>query len=188
MEKKQKKKSRSAVSYMIDAARLFFWPRGGWRRTIRYTTIQMARMPSTPYALAIGFASGAFISFTPFLGFHFLLAALLAWIFRGNIVASALGTIVGNPLTFPFIWITDYILGMLILSGELLSFKEAHLPQNFSDIENIFFPILVGSAPSGFTAGLLTFILVFFAVKIYRKQRAKLKQEQRKEKEDDKQN
>ncbi|MFR8207121.1 MAG: DUF2062 domain-containing protein [Alphaproteobacteria bacterium] len=34
------------------------------------------------------------------MGFHLLLAALTAWIIRGNILASALGTAAGNPWTF----------------------------------------------------------------------------------------
>jgi hypothetical protein len=35
---------------------------------------------------------------------HFVLSALLAYIARANIIASAIGTVVGNPWTFPFIW------------------------------------------------------------------------------------
>ena len=54
--------------------------------------------------VAAGVAAGAFTSFTPFMGLHFLFAALFAWAIRGNLLASALGTFVGNPLTFPFIW------------------------------------------------------------------------------------
>ena len=33
-----------------------------------------------------------------------MLPAAIAWLIGGNIVASALGTAIGNPLTFPFIW------------------------------------------------------------------------------------
>lgn len=169
---KNKKKSPSALTYMIDGVRLFFWPRGGWRRTIRYIVLQMARMPSSPYALAIGFASGAFVSFSPFLGLHFLLAAAIAWVLRGNMIASALGTIVGNPLSFPFIWAGDYILGFWILHGKRLSFEQAKIPRSLTDATDIFYPILVGGVPLGLAVGALTFALVYFSVRVYRKRKA----------------
>ncbi|HJO96551.1 MAG TPA: DUF2062 domain-containing protein, partial [Rhodospirillales bacterium] len=69
------------------------------------------RLPGTPYAIAAGVACGAAVSFTPFVGFHFVLAALLGWLLRASIIASAVGTAVGNPWTFPFIWVWIYELG-----------------------------------------------------------------------------
>ncbi len=79
---------------------------------------RVARIPGTSYALAAGFASGAAMSFTPFVGFHFILAATFAWIIRGNILTSAMGTIVGNPWTFPFIWVATYETGSWLLGWE----------------------------------------------------------------------
>lgn len=43
------------------------------------------------------------------------MAALLAWIIGANILTSAMGTIVGNPWTFPFIWIVIYHVGCWLL-------------------------------------------------------------------------
>ena len=56
--------------------------------------------------------------FTPFVGFHFVLAAITAWIVRGNILASAIGTAAGNPWTFPFIWVSVLYTGRKILGLE----------------------------------------------------------------------
>ena len=92
-------------------ARDFFWPRAGWHRSTRYVFHRVARIPGSSYSLAAGFACGAAISFTPFLGLHFVLAALLAYVIRANVIASAIGTVVGNPWTFPFIWFGVYELG-----------------------------------------------------------------------------
>lgn len=170
---KKNKNNRSVWSHMIDGIRLFFWPRGGWRKAIRYGLIQMAQMPSSPYALAIGFSAGAFVSFTPFLGFHFLLAAAIAWVLRGNIIASALGTIVGNPLTFPFIWAMDYIVGIWILEGRLLRFEEVSLPSNLNDVANIFYPLFVGGLLSGLVCGAVVFILIYTSVRLYRHHQSK---------------
>ena len=35
-------------------------------------------------------------------------ALLVAFVIRGNLIASMIGTAVGNPFTFPFIWLTIY--------------------------------------------------------------------------------
>jgi uncharacterized protein len=91
--------------------RNFVWPRAGWRRSTEYLRHRIFRLPGTPYAIAAGVACGAAVSFTPFVGFHFVLAALLAWLLRARIVASAVGTAVGNPWTFPFIWVWLHELG-----------------------------------------------------------------------------
>nr|WP_268939780.1 DUF2062 domain-containing protein [Paremcibacter congregatus] len=91
------------------------WPAAGWSRVFSYLRHRLARIPGTPYAIAAGFACGAAVSFTPFIGLHFLLAALLAWIIGGNILTSAMGTVVGNPWTFPFIWIAIYHVGCWLL-------------------------------------------------------------------------
>jgi hypothetical protein len=79
---------------------------------------RLMRLPGTSHSIAAGFACGVALSFTPFVGFHFALAALLAWIIGGNVIASAIGTIVGNPWTFPFIWLAIYRLGSRILGWE----------------------------------------------------------------------
>jgi uncharacterized protein (DUF2062 family) len=94
-----------------DRLRDFVWPRSGWRRSTEYLRHRIFRLPGTPYAIAAGLACGAAVSFTPFVGFHFVLAAILAWLLRASIVASAVGTAVGNPWTFPFIWVWVYELG-----------------------------------------------------------------------------
>jgi uncharacterized protein (DUF2062 family) len=92
-----------------------FWPRSGWRRSSTYVAHRIGRLPGTSYSIAAGFACGAAVSFTPLIGFHFVLAAMLALIVRGNLLASALGTVVGNPWTFPGIWLATYRLGSMVL-------------------------------------------------------------------------
>lgn len=79
------------------------YPRTGWRRALEYFAHRLRRLPDTPHKIALGFACGVFVSFSPFFGFHFVYAGLCALILRGNLLAAFLGTFVGNPLTFPFI-------------------------------------------------------------------------------------
>jgi uncharacterized protein (DUF2062 family) len=97
---------------LIERLRETLWPRAGWRRSTLYLFKRLARIKGTPYALAAGFACGAAVSFTPFVGFHFIISALIAWIIRANALAAVIGTAVGNPWTFPFIWAWVYGLGV----------------------------------------------------------------------------
>ncbi len=104
-------------SKLTNVAKLrdFLWPRIGFRRSAKYVGHRLARLPGSPYAIAGGFAWGAAVSFTPFVGFHFLLGGVFSWFTRCSIIASAIGTAVGNPWTFPFIWAIVYGVGAKIL-------------------------------------------------------------------------
>lgn len=93
-------------------ARDFLWPSLGWRRSTRYLFHRVGRLPGSSYSIAAGFACGAAVSFTPFVGLHFVFGGLCAWVMRANIMAAIIGTAVGNPWTFPFIWTLIYNLGV----------------------------------------------------------------------------
>ncbi len=56
-----------------------------------------------------------FVTFSPLFGLHFFLAAFLAKLMRGNIVASLLATFFGNPLTFFFIAASSLQTGHFLL-------------------------------------------------------------------------
>ncbi len=90
-------------------------PRKGMWRGVDYIGKRMRRLPDSPHRIALGFAIGAFVSFSPLFGLHFLLAALAAWALRANVLAGIFGTIVGNPLTFPVISVTSLWLGRWML-------------------------------------------------------------------------
>lgn len=100
-----------------ESLRDLLWPRIGVRRAWNYRICRLSRLRVCPHKISLGFALGAFASFTPFIGFHFLLAAVLAFVLRGNLLASAAGTVVGNPLTFPLIWIATFKLGNALTGG-----------------------------------------------------------------------
>ncbi len=89
----------------------------GWRRMGVYLVKRLTRLPGTPHSIAAGFACGTAISFTPFMGLHTVLSVLLSFLVRGNYLAAMAGTLVGNPWTFPFIWVASAKLGHALLGG-----------------------------------------------------------------------
>ncbi|MEL6838404.1 MAG: DUF2062 domain-containing protein [Pseudomonadota bacterium] len=78
----------------------FFYPRGGWSRAAQYVKHRVRRLPDTPEKISRGIAAGVFTAFTPFYGLHFIVAAIIARLMGGNILAALLGTFFGNPLTY----------------------------------------------------------------------------------------
>ncbi len=92
-----KRRDRRAIwQVVLD----FFYPRGGWGRAFEYVKHRVRRLPDTPEKIARGIAVGVFTAFTPFYGLHFIIAGLIAYVTRGNILASLLATFFGNPLTY----------------------------------------------------------------------------------------
>lgn len=151
------------------------WPRIGWRRSATYMGHRLSRLPGSPSGIAAGFACGAAISFTPLIGLHFVGAAALAWAIRGNIFASAVGTVVGNPWTFPFIWAWIFSLGKWILGWE----AGRELPESVSisfivDYPwEIFLPMLIGAIPTALVAWIVFYFPVLRLVTGYQKARAR---------------
>jgi len=145
--------------------RVMAWilPAGGYRRAARYLAHRVGRLPGTPYRIAAGLASGAAVSMTPFIGFHFVLAMLLSLAVRGNLIASAVGTVVGNPWTFPLIWAWTYALGHWLLGarGFELPIVGFTISGIFDSLETVFWPMLLGSLPSA----LATWLMVFFPLR-----------------------
>ncbi|OCX61638.1 hypothetical protein BFP70_15120 [Thioclava sp. SK-1] len=103
---------------MLSALRDALWPRTGWARAFHYVKHRINRLPDRPHRIARGIMAGVFVSFTPLFGFHFVTAAALAWILRGNILAAILGTFFGNPVTFPIIAVSSIKLGHFLLGHD----------------------------------------------------------------------
>lgn len=168
------------------------WPRTGWRRFFVYYLRRLTRLSGTPHNIAAGVASGAAISFTPFVGLHVVLGALLALIVRGNLLAMMAGTLIGNPWTFPFIWVASYEVGQYLLGGHAGGVQPA--PWSFADVAGyvaavarqastdgpwpmvkhlatdlrvVAWPMLVGGIPLGIITGLLIYFPLARAIGFY---------------------
>lgn len=173
----------------LTRIRDFFWPRAGWNRASKYVFHRVARLPGTPYTLAAGFAAGAAVSFTPFVGLHFVVSAIVAWIIRANIVASAIGTAVGNPWTFPFIWVWIYKSGLWMTASDGAPPADVDFAEVFAQMMEaalrfdggylfdtawpIFWPMLVGSLPTGLLVGAIFYLGLYPVIGAYQGRRAR---------------
>ena len=143
-------------------------------RFISYYKLKLARLPASPHAIAAGFACGSMVSFTPLLGLHFLLAIVFAYIIRGNYVAALLGTIVGNPITFPLIWGLIYKVGAFVTSNKQKKLNhEINIDMIITQTYEIFLPMLLGGAILAIPVWLITYLLTHSFVSSYKKSKLK---------------
>ena len=174
----------------------------GISRAIEYVGIRLKRIPDTPHKISLGMSCGIFASFTPLFGLHFLIAGLLSYILRANVLASLIGTFVGNPITFPIITVFNLKLGEWILgsseysSGDggkifegfldfiFLIYKsfftegsigEKNVPRMNEFLNGVFIPYSLGGLILGIFIAVISYFLLRPLVATYQKKRSALK-------------
>ena len=173
------------------------WPRGGWARAFYYVKHRMKRLPDSPERIARGVWAGVFTSFTPFYGLHFVVAAVLARLMKGNVLAALMGTFFGNPLTYVPIGVAalqtgHFLLGTQVPEGEHRSFggkfvdAGADLWHNLSAIftheqmdwsgiivfvDRVFYPYLIGGILPGIVCASICYYLMVPLLRAYQKRR-----------------
>ncbi len=93
--------------------------------SIRGHYLEWIRLEGDPDSLALGVALGVFAGVMPVIPFQTILALTLALVFRASKVAAVLGTWVSNPLSWTFLYYSNYKIGawFLGLSGRDATFK-----------------------------------------------------------------
>ncbi|MCI5041120.1 MULTISPECIES: DUF2062 domain-containing protein [Donghicola] len=178
-------------------AKDFLWPKGGWKRAFHYVRHRVYRLPDTPEKIARGIMAGLFTTFTPLYGLHFFIAAGLAFILRGNILASILGTFFGNPLTYVPIAVISMKTGYFFLGIEDGHRLDKSLVEKFFDagenlLQNciafftgeytdwsrlevfyheVFFPYLVGGILPGLVLSIVGYYVTLPLIRAYQKRR-----------------
>ena len=181
----------------------------GISRAIEYVGIRLKRIPDTPHKISLGMSCGIFASFTPLFGLHFLIAGLLSYLLRANVLASLIGTFVGNPITFPIITVFNLKLGEWILgsseysSGDggkifegfldfiFLIYKsfftegsigENNVPRMNEFLNGVFIPYSLGGLILGIFIAVISYFLLRPLVATYQKKRSALKAKRLKKK------
>ena len=142
------------------------------KRASLFYFLKLVRVKDSQDKLAIGFACGSMVSFSPFIGFHFLLAIIFAYILRGNIVASLIGTFIGNPFTFPFIWIFIYKVGNIFFKNDQNFSLELTFQSLFDQGYDILIPMLIGSLIVSIPIWFISYFTVKFFMSSFKKRKA----------------
>ena len=100
------------------------------KKFYKYMYLRLIRQGGTPHRLAMSVALGMFFGFVIPVG-QMLAAILFAWIFKLNKVVSAACCWVTNPVTIPFLFPLNIVLGSYFISSEL------DLVEEFDRISNM---------------------------------------------------
>ncbi|MDC0658794.1 DUF2062 domain-containing protein [Leisingera sp. SS27] len=180
----------------------FLWPRGGWGRAFLYVKHRVRRLPDSPERIARGIWAGVFTTFTPFYGLHFFVAAFIARLMNGNILASLSATFFGNPLTYVPIGVASLQTGHWLLGTEFDQEVDKSLVGKFlaagGDLKDnlialfmdrpadwqglhlfyneVFYPYMIGGVIPGVVAATVCYLLSLPVIRVYQqRRRAKIK-------------
>ncbi|MBU0859645.1 MAG: DUF2062 domain-containing protein, partial [Alphaproteobacteria bacterium] len=161
------------------------WPTMGWRRAGHYYRHRVFRTGDSTYKITAGLAIGIGVSFTPFLGTHFLQAVVVAFALRANWIAAFVGTAIGNPWTFPFLFALTYKVGVFLCGlagdGDFIALPDDVTLDNFMDDPFAFLafmfahplkfllPMTVGGYVCGVAVMPLSYALLYMPVRAARK-------------------
>jgi uncharacterized protein (DUF2062 family) len=158
-----------------ERLRVHLWPRRSWSRSGRYVIYRLRRLSASPHAIALGFAAGAFAAATPYIGTHLMMGALVAWAVGGSVVASVLGTFIGNPLTYPILWFASYEVGNAVLGSESVNknidLSSGLFQSSFEQLWPILKPMSIGCVPVGLAVAAACYFLVRPMVDAYQHRR-----------------
>ncbi|MBN8951064.1 MULTISPECIES: DUF2062 domain-containing protein [unclassified Rhizobium] len=162
-----------------EKLREHLWPRKGFVRSFQYFGKRLVRLAASPHSVAAGFAAGIVVSWTPFIGVHFVMAIVIAYLVGGNVIASALGCLAaGNPITYPFIWALTWEIGHLILSrdsggqGGSIDLPALWHKGDLSQIwDPVLKPMLIGGIPPAIVTGVIVYALTYYGVKTFKTRR-----------------
>lgn len=134
---------------------------------------KLVTLDDSPHRIALGFAVGVFLAFTPLLGLHTVLGLLIAFAFGLNRVAVLVGVFVNNPWTlFPIYGLATYVGGLFVgfpssLPLAALGFGEIFKSRFWIEVAGawgFWKPLLLGSAILSCTAAALSYLLVLFVI------------------------
>lgn len=173
------------------------YPRGGWARAFHYVKHRVRRLPGSPERIARGVWAGVFTTFTPFYGLHFIVAAVIARVMQGNILAALMATFFGNPLTYFPIGLISLKTGNWLLGTEFQDGLHRSFGGKFIDAgrdlkdnvvalvtgqeldwtglavfyDEVFFPYLVGGIIPGIITSTIAYYLSVPLIRAYQKRR-----------------
>ena len=120
---------------------------------------RVKKLEGDPHFVAMGLAIGVFISITPTIPFHTVLAVSLAILLRGSKVAAALGVWFSNPVTAPIFYWGSYKLGMYIL-GNRAPFDVKY--ESILELLDLGMDVTIAMIAGGIILGILPGIASYF--------------------------
>jgi uncharacterized protein len=131
------------------------------------------KLDDPPHKLALAFALGVFIAFSPTLGLHTITCLLLAWLFRLSKLVVLTAAFINNPWTIVPMYGFCLWLGTKITGGHgatpRIPWNEIGLQNAYVVLKPYLWSFIAGTLAVGTVAAVISFFVVRWAVTRYRK-------------------
>lgn len=133
----------------------------------------LIKLDEPPHKLALAFALGVFIAFSPTIGLHVVLCLVLGWIFRLNKLVILTASFINNPWTivplYGFcIWfgirITGEDIGVPHIAWDQLSFENSYII-----LKPYLWSYVTGTVIVGIVAAVISYFLFYWIVVRYQR-------------------
>jgi len=89
------------------------------KENIRQVITRFKELQGDPHYIAMGMAIGVFVSITPTIPFHTVIAIALSFLLNGSKIAAAIGVWFSNPITIPFFYLGSYKTGLFVFGNSV---------------------------------------------------------------------
>ncbi len=111
------------------------------------------------FSVAKAFFNGIFWAAIP-IPLQMLCAAFFAVPLKANIPLSVALVWVSNPITMPFVFYANYMIGKLVINSDSTSEFQLSVEWMWNQLSEIWLPLYVGSLISGIVAGTISYFLI----------------------------
>jgi len=132
------------------------------REKIQHFITRFKQLNGDPHYVALGMAIGVFISVTPTIPFHTVIALALAFILRGSKAAAAIGVWFSNPITIPLFYKGSYDVGISIL-GNSAPFGTEY--ESILELLKLGADVTIAMITGGIILGILPGIAAYFTTR-----------------------
>jgi uncharacterized protein (DUF2062 family)/predicted LPLAT superfamily acyltransferase len=143
-------------------------------RDLRASTLNIVLLSASllkthrsPFELSAALGLGVFIGCTPFFGFHTLLVAAFALLFRLNLIVMWMGTHVSTPLIAPFVVMAEIWVGHHWL----------HIGEATGGSKDSFYQWMAGSLAMGVVLGVATMVIAFVLSWLYQNRQGQMREQ-----------
>lgn len=140
---------------------------------IRDRIRSLFKLNDPPHKLALAFAVGVFIAFSPTIGLHTLSVFAVAWAFRLNTIVVLTAAFINNPWTIVPLYGFCLWSGIKITGADIptpdIPWEEIGISDLFVLLKPYLWPFVAGTLAVGAVAAALSYAVFYRAVVRYRK-------------------
>lgn len=126
-----------------------------------------------PHRLAVAFAAGVFIAFSPTIGLHTLTVFAIAWLFRLNTIVVLTAAFLNNPWTIVPMYGFCLWFGIKITGADIpepaIPWAQASARELFLLLKPFLWPFVAGTLVIGAASAAISYVLFYWAIVRYRK-------------------